>query len=163
LRFDVSSGAGHGDVLRLRSEQYQGRRTPCPIWERNGNEILRIPMCGDKQLRKKNFQGLSGGSPHGAYLKSRNGKLRPRRGSGMTLCCCKSRNLVTVESTRLRGTFLMSLSARHDDANRLILAPSALDRDREVLRDAAQDCPSIPFRETIGYLNLPSTDGLTSL
>jgi len=27
-------------------------------------------------LRKKNFQGVSGENPHGAYLKSRNGKLR---------------------------------------------------------------------------------------
>jgi len=43
LLFDVSSGAGHGDVLRLRDDRYAGRRTPCPMWERNGNEILRAP------------------------------------------------------------------------------------------------------------------------
>jgi phage baseplate assembly protein W len=30
-------------------------------------------------LRKKNFQGISGENPHGAYLKSRNGKLRLKR------------------------------------------------------------------------------------
>src|SRR6266567_4285450 len=43
LLFDVSSGAGHGDVLRLRDGRYERRRTPCPMWERNGNEILRAP------------------------------------------------------------------------------------------------------------------------
>src|SRR5882724_911382 len=43
LLFDVSSGAGHGDVLRLRDDRYEGRRTPCPMWARNGNEILRAP------------------------------------------------------------------------------------------------------------------------
>src|SRR4029077_2529036 len=43
LLFDVSSGVGHGDLLRLRDYRYQGRRKPCPMGERNGNEILRAP------------------------------------------------------------------------------------------------------------------------
>ena len=33
-------------------------------------------------MRKKNFQGVSGENPHGAYLKSRNGKLRYFKGTG---------------------------------------------------------------------------------
>ncbi len=34
--FDVSLGAGHGAFLRLVCQLYDFRRTPCPIWGRQG-------------------------------------------------------------------------------------------------------------------------------
>jgi hypothetical protein len=46
------------------------------MWEQNGNEMLRVPRYRYKWLRKKNFQGVLGENPHGAYRKARNGKLR---------------------------------------------------------------------------------------
>jgi hypothetical protein len=37
-----------------------------PQGERHGNEMLWVSKGGYKQLRKKNFQAISGGYPHDA-------------------------------------------------------------------------------------------------